>query len=224
MQLIAHRGLARTVPENTLAAFAAALSSGFDGLETDVRLCADGEAILFHDRVTANGTPVALLSRKMLSQQVGYLVPTLAEALDTFPDAHWNLEIKSGDAVQAAFEIISASRRPQRLLLSSFRHDIVVAAAELLRIECALLIAHRPSTLGELVHTALPHERLRSIVWDFEIIDAPLIEQAANLGFRSHVYGAQTLYEHAFCRDCQVHAVITDYPEFVGLTPAPALQ
>ncbi|AOX99287.1 glycerophosphodiester phosphodiesterase [Jeongeupia sp. USM3] len=224
MQLIAHRGLARTVPENTLAAFAAALSSGFDGLETDIRLCADGEAVLFHDRITPDGTPVAALSRKALSQQAGYLVPTLAEALDTFPDAFWNLEIKSGDAAQTAFEIIAASRRRHRLLLSSFRHDIVLAAAESLKIECALLLAHRPPALAPLLHSAMAHAQLRGLVWDFEILDLSLLEQAADLGFRSYVYGAQTQYEHALCRDYDVHGIITDHPEFVGLTPAPALQ
>ncbi|MBM3114197.1 glycerophosphodiester phosphodiesterase [Jeongeupia naejangsanensis] len=224
MQLIAHRGLARTVPENTLAAFAAALSSGFDGLETDIRLCADGEAVLCHDRITPNGAPVASLTRKALSHQLGYLVPTLAEALDAFPEALWNLEIKSPDAIKTAFEIIAASRHTPRILLSSFRHDIVLAAAELLKVDCALLVAHHPASLAGLVQQALPHERLRSIVWDFEIIDTALLEQAADLGFRSYVYGAHTQYEHAFCRDYQVSGIITDHPEFVGLTPVPALQ
>lgn len=49
--LLAHRGLhdaAAGVPENSLAAYAAAVRHGV-GIEADVRLTADGEVICFHD-------------------------------------------------------------------------------------------------------------------------------------------------------------------------------
>jgi glycerophosphoryl diester phosphodiesterase len=48
---IAHRGLhyaAGGIPENTCAAFAAAIARGF-AIECDVQLTADGEAVVFHD-------------------------------------------------------------------------------------------------------------------------------------------------------------------------------
>jgi glycerophosphoryl diester phosphodiesterase len=47
---IAHRGLWRAParPENSLAAFEAACAGGY-GIELDVRLTADGEAVVFHD-------------------------------------------------------------------------------------------------------------------------------------------------------------------------------
>ena len=47
----AHRGLhgPDTGPENTLAAFAAAVAAGY-GIECDVRLLADGQVVVFHDR------------------------------------------------------------------------------------------------------------------------------------------------------------------------------
>lgn len=47
----AHRGLfgPDTGPENTLPAFAAAIAAGY-GIECDVRLLADGQVVVFHDR------------------------------------------------------------------------------------------------------------------------------------------------------------------------------
>ncbi|MGZ6049584.1 MAG: glycerophosphodiester phosphodiesterase family protein, partial [Phenylobacterium sp.] len=47
---IAHRGLWRPdeAPENSLAAFQAACAAGY-GIELDVQLSADGEAMVFHD-------------------------------------------------------------------------------------------------------------------------------------------------------------------------------
>jgi len=53
----AHRGLhgPDTGPENTLAAFAAAVAAGY-GIECDVRLLADGQVVVFHDRELARLT------------------------------------------------------------------------------------------------------------------------------------------------------------------------
>jgi glycerophosphoryl diester phosphodiesterase len=46
---IAHRGGAALKPENTLAAFAAAIARGYDGAELDVQLTADGVVVVHHD-------------------------------------------------------------------------------------------------------------------------------------------------------------------------------
>ena len=48
-RVVAHRGLHRTERENTVAAFAAALAAGADGVELDVRACADGALVVHHD-------------------------------------------------------------------------------------------------------------------------------------------------------------------------------
>jgi len=49
MELIGHRGAAALAPENTLEAIGAGLDAGADGVEVDVRLTADGVAVLLHD-------------------------------------------------------------------------------------------------------------------------------------------------------------------------------
>ena len=48
-KLIAHRGASHAAPENTLAAFAAAMDAGADGVELDVRATRTGEVVVFHD-------------------------------------------------------------------------------------------------------------------------------------------------------------------------------
>lgn len=47
--IIAHRGARLDAPENTRAAFDAALASPVDGIETDVQMTRDGVAVLYHD-------------------------------------------------------------------------------------------------------------------------------------------------------------------------------
>ncbi|MFP7721746.1 glycerophosphodiester phosphodiesterase family protein [Lysobacter sp. A3-1-A15] len=45
----AHRGASAVAPENTRAAFQAAIDAGADAIELDVRLSADGAVVVFHD-------------------------------------------------------------------------------------------------------------------------------------------------------------------------------
>jgi len=57
--LIAHRGYSSVAPENTLAAFEAAIDAGAEILECDVQLTADGVPVIVHDRTvdrTTNGS------------------------------------------------------------------------------------------------------------------------------------------------------------------------
>lgn len=220
MYLIAHRGLSHLAPENTLAAFACALAAGFHGLETDVRLSADEELVLFHDRSTPDGLSAANLTRAELSIEMGYLVPTLAEALEAFPEAFWNIEIKSPSAAQATFDLLQRLSDRRQILLTSFRHDLMIEAAAKLDVECGLLIAHRPPALNTILYPAMPYPQLRTLVWDYEILDPALLQQANALGFSNWAYGAQTQYEHALCMESGLNGIITDYPEFVDLACA----
>lgn len=88
---IAHRGLHKadkTVPENSLAAFRAAVEAGY-GVELDVHLTADGELVVFHDDTLSRMCGVegrvedmslaALRKLKLLGTEEG--IPTLDEVL-----------------------------------------------------------------------------------------------------------------------------------------------
>ena len=86
----AHRGLhGRGVPENSLAAFRAAIEIGA-GIECDVRLAGDGQVVVFHDhdlrRMCASALAVETTAADMLGRQrlfdSGEHVPLLAEFLD----------------------------------------------------------------------------------------------------------------------------------------------
>lgn len=77
----AHRGARAHAPENTLEAFHLAVKLGATGLETDVWVTADGEAVLDHDGVVGNRfrrRPIAAVRRRDLPEHI----PTLAELYD----------------------------------------------------------------------------------------------------------------------------------------------
>ncbi|MET0728621.1 MAG: glycerophosphodiester phosphodiesterase [Acidimicrobiales bacterium] len=74
----AHRGARAHAPDNTLEAFRLALRLGASGLESDVWVTADGEAVLDHDGVIRQGLrrrPISSVPRAELPEHI----PTLAE-------------------------------------------------------------------------------------------------------------------------------------------------
>lgn len=87
---IAHRGLWRPdgPPENSLAAFEAACAAGY-GIELDVRLSDDGEAMVFHDEDLKRMTGARGRMGLLTTAQLGELklagtdepIPTLAQVL-----------------------------------------------------------------------------------------------------------------------------------------------
>ncbi|QCR19209.1 glycerophosphodiester phosphodiesterase family protein [Agrococcus sp. SGAir0287] len=126
-RILAHRGLATEAPENTLAAFRAAVAVGATHVESDVRVSADGVAMLAHDatleRVAGAATRIdATPARALQSLDLGggHGVPTLADALAAFADVRWNLDLKVPAAVEPAVRAIQDARAVDRVLVTSF--------------------------------------------------------------------------------------------------------
>lgn len=214
MLVIAHRGYHVAVPENTMAAFNAAVAAGVNGIETDVRISRDGLPVLMHDRVIASGQAVADLTRIEIQQEVGHAVPTLDEALEQFSGILWNIEIKTATALSSVIRVLEKHQANHRVVVTSFRHDLVAVCASSLKVNCGLVVAHRPRALSSLLadFNCNGNPRINHMVWNYDVLDDSLLKQAAMDGFRNFVYGPVTRAEHDYCRELGVDGVITDYP------------
>jgi glycerophosphoryl diester phosphodiesterase len=135
--VVAHRGLALSAPENTLPAFEAAVVAGADILETDVHASADDVAMVAHDldlrRVATRADVVRDLPAATL-QSIdlgGATMPTLSEALHSFPHARFSIDIKHAAAITPTVEAIKDARAEDRVMVASFseaRRSQVVGA------------------------------------------------------------------------------------------------
>ncbi|WP_328536394.1 glycerophosphodiester phosphodiesterase [Streptomyces sp. NBC_00344] len=105
---VAHRGDPYRVRENTLPSIRSALERGADAVEIDVRLTADGEAVLLHDatleRLWGQERPLALLSADEVRGLTAGGVPTLHDAL-TATGGH-RVMIDLPDATETAVQKI----------------------------------------------------------------------------------------------------------------------
>jgi glycerophosphoryl diester phosphodiesterase len=80
--VVAHRGASIEQPENTVAAFEAAIDAGADAVEFDVRMTADGHAVVMHDPDVSRTTDGPGLVSEMTLEEIRTLgVPTVEEAL-----------------------------------------------------------------------------------------------------------------------------------------------
>jgi len=128
-RVFAHRGLARPAPENTLLAFLSALSAGATHIETDVHASLDGIAVISHDADLAGlGRDVriaqlTLVELKRISLGEGQTFTSLSEALEAFPEALFNIDVKSDTAVEPTARAILANHATARVLITSFSED-----------------------------------------------------------------------------------------------------
>lgn len=209
MLVLSHRGFHLDAPENTLEAFGRAVELGADGIETDVRLSRDGLPVLFHDRVAPDGREVASLTTAELSAAAGYPVPTLPQALARWDGILWNVEVKTPAALGVTLEVLEALPPGRRLLVSSFWHPLVEAFARR-GYEGGLLLASRPVDDAAFFSLFPAEERIRTAVWDYEVLDPDLAALATGKGIRTWVYGVHTPAEHRRCVELGLDGVITD--------------
>lgn len=131
MIAFAHRGGARHPDleglENTLVAFRHAAALGYTHLETDVHLTADGVLVAFHDdvldRVTdRQGAIKDLTYAEVRAALIGGRehIPTLDQLVDAFPEASFNIDLKSPEAAVPLAVFIAERHLEDRSLVGSF--------------------------------------------------------------------------------------------------------
>lgn len=124
--IYAHRGSTLLAPENTCLAYELALQHGADVLEIDVRLSADGQAMVFHDETLDRTTDGHGRVRDMLAADIqqlnaghrfvdvngkdwsdaGARIETLDALFTRFPNTAINIDIK--DPIDKAADVVAA--------------------------------------------------------------------------------------------------------------------
>ncbi len=131
MQVIAHRGIVRGFPENTLAGLAACMECGLTWAEVDIRTTRDGHTVLLHDREVARTTSgegccdqmslAELQSLAMVRDSAvpgePWQIPTLAEALSLVRGRlRLYLDCRDVDPVRLTAQLASAGASDEVLL------------------------------------------------------------------------------------------------------------
>ena len=124
--VIAHRGGAREVPENTWSAVEHVESLGLTWMETDLHATADDVVVLSHDadqgRIGGRGTLSELTwdEAAELDAGDGRGLVRLDEVLEAHPGLALNVDLKEPAVVQPALQVVRAADALDRVRFASF--------------------------------------------------------------------------------------------------------
>ena len=230
---VGHRGASARWPENTLAAFRAALEAGAGGIELDVRVTRDGHPVVMHDatvdRTTDGFGTVAGMTleavRRLSVGGTGEKVPTLREIFEEFPTATVNLDIKDWELPGAEEVVLGVLREAGvegRVLVASADHRVLrrfrrAAGREFYtgasRREIAVFYAMSLLRLERLVRPAYAALQVPVYYGPLRLLTPQFVRAARSLGVRVDVW---TINDPARMRevlDLGADAVMTDRPE-----------
>jgi glycerophosphoryl diester phosphodiesterase len=228
---LAHRGGAALAPENTLAAFGLATSLGLRYLETDVRVTADEELVCFHDatldRVTEARGRVrrhTLASLRRLRVGGREPIPTLAEALEAFPDARFTVDLKDRAAIGPLVQLLRRKDVRERVCIAGAWDGWLAAVrAEapgvhtalgwraLSGLVCAARAGMPPTrrlATAEFAHVPLNLGRM-------PVFAERLVEMAHRIGVRVVVWTVDDPVQMTRLLDAGVAGIITDRPDIL---------
>ena len=212
--------------ENTLVAFRHAVALGYRYLETDVHATSDGVLLAFHDAVLdrvsdSTGEIAQMTAAQVAAALVGgrERVPTLAQLFEEFPEARFNIDVKSEAAVPLLARFVAEREAWDRVLVGAFSPrrigefrkltgGRVPTSAHPLEVVAYLLL---PARLADLVTRGrpaafqIPHRRGPLVV-----ARALLVRRAHRSGKHVHVWTIDDPAEMRELLDRGVDGLMTD--------------
>lgn len=218
MLKIGHRGAKGHVVENTIESFLKAFELGADGIELDIHLSADQEAIVIHDetvdRTIKNAAGFVREFSVAECQKLG--IPTLVEVFHILPEhAFLNIEIKTPEATQIVVEEIEKFVRLQEIkiqniVVSSFdwetlkriksiNPEIRLGVLTESNLEAAFVFAQDLNTF--------------SINPYFKLLTKDFVQKAQQKGFQIHTWTVNSPEDITFVKSLGIDAIISDFPD-----------
>lgn len=233
---LGHRGDAGGHPENTLAAFRAAVEAGAGGLELDVRLTRDGHLVVMHDATVDRTTDGFGAVAGMTLAQVRRLdvggdgrpdegVPTLRKVLATFPRTYINIDIKDArlpGAEVVALDVLREAGATGRVLVASASYGVLRRFRKLggvqcntgaSRLEIGVFYGLSLLRLERLLRPAYVALQVPVDYGSLRLVTPRFVRAAHSRGVRVDVWTINDPAQMRRLLDLGVDAIITDRPE-----------
>ncbi|MBY6053003.1 glycerophosphodiester phosphodiesterase [Cytobacillus firmus] len=233
VKVFAHRGVSGHFPENTMAAFQAALEAGADGIELDVQMAKDGMLVIIHDEKvdrTTGGTGYIkdMTFEEILQLDAGSWFAEV-NAGETIPDLEkflkWaamegnelliNIELKNDLIVYPGMEkkvidLILKYGLEQRVIISSFNAESLRRVRDYhSTIQTGYLIEGIPENTLDMAKNI----GADSIHCEEKFALSELGRKAMEAGFPLRVYTVNDETRSEFLTNAGVEVIMTDFPE-----------
>lgn len=230
-EIIGHRGARGESPENTLASFQYATSTGVAGIELDVRMSKDEVLLVFHDKTLRRTTGKrgqihSTSSKKLLRLDASKdgpqwpeptPIPTLEEVLAALPEhLHYQLEVK-GFMPQQYLTRLAAGL--DALIAKLGMAQRVVVTCEDVNFLRIMRTQNRRLSLGYVcqyryrrpIGNALKHH-CDWLIANFRLVNQSTMLQARANGLRVSCWTVNNMDEARRLAHLEVDSIITDYP------------
>ena len=222
----AHRGGTSAAPENSLRAFADAVSLGYQYLETDVHATSDGILVAFHDndlertcgekREIATSTWESLKSARIDGTDP---IPLMDDLFDEFPNARFNIDCKADTALEPLIQKLRERNCLDRVCIGSFSDKRLQGIRE--AFGATVCTSMGPKEVAKLVARSASHLPLpvteHALVAQVPVSQGPIpvvtkqfIRTAHSMGLEVHVWTIDEPLEIARLLDLGVDGVMSD--------------
>ncbi|MFI8828868.1 glycerophosphodiester phosphodiesterase [Streptomyces sp. NPDC053431] len=224
----AHRGGTADGLENTAAAFRQAAAAGYRYFETDVHTTADGRLVAFHDatldRVTdtvgrIRDLPWAAVREARVAGKEP--LPLFHDLLEEFPEARWNVDLKTESALMPLLDLIRKARAWDRVCVSSFTESRIARAQKIAGLRLATsygvtgVLGLRLRSLG--IPAALRAGAVAAQVPERQggitVVDRRFVREAHARGLQVHVWTVNDRARMNSLLDLGVDGIMTDHLE-----------
>lgn len=200
--LLGHRGARaiQTIPENTFASFDRALADGCDGFEFDLRLTADGEAVVCHDP-QSRATEIARTDAQAL-----HWLPRLADVLIRYQDrAFLDIELKVAGLDAIVLALLKRYPPNKGFICSSFLGPVLSAlhGADT-EVPLGIICENREQLQS---WNALPSEY---VIAHVSLVDADLVGKVQRAGKKMFVWTVNDPKQMRRLKEMGVNGLISD--------------
>jgi glycerophosphoryl diester phosphodiesterase len=206
--LLGHRGARgeKSVAENTLAAFDFALAQGCDGFEFDVRLSADGQAVICHD-ATTRGLEIV----QSPAQKLG--LPLLREILIRYQDsAFLDIELKVPGLERITLDLLRDRPPGRGCVLSSFLPAVLQAIHGM---DAAIPLGLICETRSEF--SLWPKLPVQYVILHHKLVRKTVVREIQNTGKNAFVWTVNSGVDMRRFGEWGVDGIISDTPEQLTL-------
>ncbi len=233
-EAVAHRGYSSIAPENTFAAFQAAVDAGAMWIECDVRRTRDGIFVILHDASLGRTTSGTGYLRKASWEYVSTLdagswfsssfsgerIPTLEQLFEQIPSAvSINLEIKPSslrasvreEFVRSMLDVLSRWNRRDNVLISSFSIDVLRTIRSLDSTIQTGFLTHGNIRLKQAL-TVMSETGVSWFIHNIRTLRISVAQAVKNEGHTLAVFTVNSEKQADTAVRCAADFVITNYP------------
>ncbi len=221
---LSHRGNSKEFIENSFEAFNSVVQMGFKYIETDLRMTLDREVITFHDLDLKRLFGIDVQVNDLTFNEIAKLFKeknckllTLEDALKSFPDTNFNIDLKDNKVTKDSIDIVSNLNAFHRVCFASFNSS---RTKEVLNFNQNAFVSMGLKDVAKFKFFKMHNKRIKflqvPLVWNgIKVVTKNLIKKAQDKGLFVHVW---TINDKKVMNDLiniGVNGIVTDEPQIL---------